>query len=209
MTKIKNFILKHVNFEFQFVTWIGILTALAIIPAVIFLPEKYGFENGIIENLQLIVLFIGLFFAQKPKTNKQFFNFVAMVIGILIIREVNCGRTIFFAIPDTENAFYSWKEIKYGWLAHILYGIYMAIVGIYFLKNKLFITLWEKIRDIKLPFWNFILLITGMALGTYAEECVHNLVLEESTELLFYVALIGFVYLYSRNENFITTNKNR
>jgi hypothetical protein len=42
-----------------------------------------------------------------------------------------------------------------------------------------------------------------MGLGTYAEECVHNLVLEESTELLFYIALISFVYLYSRDDRFI------
>ncbi len=207
MEKFKNFIEKHINLNFQNVTWISILTALAIIPAVMFLPEKCGFENGLIENIQLAVLFLGIFFAARPKVDKKFFTFVAMVLIILIIREVNCGRTIFFPIPGEENAFYSWKEIKYGWLVHPIYGLYMAYVGIYFIKNKLFITLWEKIRDIKFPIWNFILLLLGMILGTYAEECVHNFVLEESTELLFYVALIGFIYLYSRDNNFIQKNK--
>jgi hypothetical protein len=135
--------------------------------------------------------------------DKQFFTFVALVLGILLLREINCGRTIFFAIPGQENAFYSWKEIKYGWLAHPIFGAYIAFVGLYFLKNKLFINLWHMIRDIKFPIWNFLLMLLGMALGLYAEECVHNFVFEEITELLFYVALVGFIYLYSRDENFI------
>ncbi len=203
MNKICEFVSKHFNFGFQNVTWIGLITALSIVPAVMFLPERCGFENGIIENIQLAVLFLGIFFAVRPKVDKKFFIFVAMVLGILIIREVNCGRTIFFPIPGEENAFYSWKEIKYGWLAHPIYGLYMAFVGVYFLKNKLFITLWEKLKNIKFPVWNFILLLVGMAIGIYAEEYVHNFVLEEATELLFYVALVGFVYLYSRHKDFI------
>ena len=202
MNKIRVFVSKHFDFGFQNVTWISLLTALAIIPAVMFLPERCGFENCIIENIQLAVLFLGIFFAVRPKVDKKFFTFVALVLGVLIIREVNCGRTIFFPIPGQENAFYSWKEIKYGWLAHPIYGLYMAFIGVYFLKNKLFITLWEKLKNIKFPIWNFVLLLVGMILGIYAEECVHNFVLEEATELLFYVALVGFVYLYSRHKDF-------
>ena len=126
-----------------------------------------------------------------------------MVIGILFLREINCGRTIFFPVPEVENAFYKWSEIKYGYLAHPIYGAYIAFVGIYFLKNKLFINLLQKLRDIKFPVWNFVLLLIGMIAGIYAEEVIHNFVLEESTELLFYVALINFVYLYSQDKNFI------
>lgn len=203
MKNILNFINKHFSFNFDRVAIISFLTALLIIPAVIFLPERCGFENGLIENIQLIVLFLGMFFAIRPKTDKRFFTFVALVLGILFLREINCGRTLFFPVPNVENAFYSWKEIKYGWLAHPLFALYIAFVGVYFIKNKLFINLWKKICDIKFPIWNFFFLFLGMALGTYAEECVHNFVLEEITELLFYVALVGFIYLYSRDEKYI------
>ena len=202
MKKMCDFFKNHISFGFQNVTWVGILTALLIIPAVIFLPERCGYENGVIENIQLAVLFLGMYFAVRPKVDKKFFTFVALVLGILLIREVNCGRTIFFPIPGQENAFYSWKEIEYGWLAHPIYGLYMAFVGFYFLKNKLFFTLWEKLRNIKFPIWNFVLLIIGIVIGLYAEE-VHQLVFEESAELLFYVILVGFIYLYSQDERFI------
>lgn len=198
-----NFFKTHIDFKFNIPTLISFLVSLMIIPAFLFLPEHCGYENGLIENIQLMVLFLGVFFAIRPKTDKKFFTFVALVLSILFLREINCGRTIFFPISGAENAFYSWKEIKYGWLAHPLFGAYIAFVGFYFLKNKLFINLWEKLRDIKFPIWNFLFLILGMALGTYAEECVHNFVLEEITELLFYVALVGFIYLYSRDKRFI------
>lgn len=207
MNKIINFMQKHINLGVQNATVVSIIFALAIIPFMMFLPEKCGWENGLLENIQMVVLFIGVFFALKPKTDKKFFIFIALVLGILILREVNCGRTLFFAIPGKENAFYSWSEIKYGYLAHPIFGFYMACVGIYFLKNKLFINLWQKIKDIKFPIWNFILLLVGMAGGIYAEECAHNFLMEESTELLFYVALVGFIYLYSQRKEFILEQK--
>lgn len=200
MEKIKEFMFRHVNFGLQNVTWISILSLVLLIPAVIFLPERCGYENGLIENIQLFVLFIGMYFAIIAKSDKKFFTFVALVIGILLIREVNCGRTIFFPIPGEVNQFYRWSEIKYGWLAHPIFGAYIAFVGFYFLKNKLFLNLWEKIRDIKFPIWNFVVLIAGMVIGLYAEE-VHHLVMEEYAELVFYIALIGFVYLYSQDKN--------
>lgn len=202
MKKIKEFICAHLNFGIQGVTWLAIAAAIAIIPSVMFLPEKWGWENGILENIQMAVLFIGLYLSLKVDSNKKFFNFVAMVLVIIILREVNCGRTLFFPIPGVENAFYSWKEIKYGYLVHPIYGVYIAFVGFYFLKNKLFLTLWNIICKIKFPVWSVLLTIAGMILGTYAEHATENFVFEEISELLFYVALVGIIYLYTRDQNF-------
>ena len=175
MKKIKDFVCGHFDFGVQGVTWFAIAAAIAIVPSVMFLPEKWGWENGVLENIQMLILFIGMYLSLRVDSNKKFFNFVAMVLVIIILREVNCGRTLFFSIPGTENAFYSWKEIKYGYLAHPIYGAYMTWVGIYFLKNKLFLTLWDA---------------------------THNLVFEEISELLFYAALIGIIYLYTRDDKF-------
>lgn len=202
LNKIKSFVVEHFEFGFYPTTFLSLIVALAVAPCVMFLPIEYGYENGLLENLQLIALFIASIFAFRSKIDKKFFYFVILVISILLLREVNCGRTIFFPVPDTVNEFYRWSEIKYGYLAHPIYGLYMTLVGIYFLKNKLFVTLWRKLKDIKLPTWDLILLLLGMALGTYAEEVAHNFVLEEITELLFYVALAGIIYLYTNNEKF-------
>ena len=78
----------------------------------------------------------------------------------------------------------------------------MTGVGVYFLINKLFITLWHLIKNVKFPVWNIVLMVIGMVWGTLAEEVFHNMVMEEITELLFYVALAGIIYLYTFNKNF-------
>lgn len=198
----KNFIKNHLDFKIYACTWLSIIVAIMVIPCVLFLPQHFGYENGLLENIQMLTLFIGLILAIKAKINKQFFYFVAMVIGILVIREVNCGRTLFFPIPGEVNAYYSWKDIKYGWLAHPIYGIYMAYVAFYFFKNKLFINLLNYIKKVKFPIWNIVLMITGMGLGLYAEKVMENFVFEEISELLFYVSLVGIIYLYAYNKNF-------
>ena len=155
----------HLNFKVYNVTVAAIIAALAIAPCVMFLPESYGFENGVLENLQLIVLFLGFIFALMAKDNKKFFYFVAMIIAVLAIREVNCFRTVFFAIPGEINEFYTWDQIKFGWLYHPIYGLFIAYVAFYFLKNKLFLTAWEMLKNIKLPVWNILLMLSGMLLG--------------------------------------------
>lgn len=221
LEQVKNFMAAHLDFKVYPVTWIAILNAVLIVPCILYLPEKYGYENGLLENLQLIALFTGFIFCLAyPKfSNKlnpgngegasapdnslvKFFRFAALVIIILVLREINCGRTIFFPVPGEVNTFYGWKDIKYGWLAHPLYGLYMAYVGFYFLINKLYITLWNIVKKIKFPVWNIVLMLVGMVWGTLAEEVFHNMVMEEITELLFYISLTGIIYLYAYNKNF-------
>lgn len=184
------------------VSIISIIVALMIAPCVMFLPEIYGFENGLLENIQMFVLFVGLYLSFSAKTDKKFFIFTGLILIILTLREVNCGRTLFFPIPGTENAYYGWKDIKYGYLAHPIFGAFIAFVGVYFLKNKLFLNLWKYLSQTALPIWNILLMLIGMGLGLYAEHSAHNMVFEEITELLFYVSLIGIIYLYSRCKNY-------
>ena len=69
--------------------------------------------------------------------------------------------------------------------------------------NKVYLTLWNIIRKVKFPVWNVLLLIVGMSVGMYAEKALENMVLEEITELLFYVSLAGIIYLYGFNKNFL------
>lgn len=202
-----DFIKKHCDFKVYPVTWLAILVAILVVPCIKYLPQTYGYENGLLENLQLFVLAIACYLGFTAKTNKTFFKFVGLIVIMLMLREVNCGRTIFFPVPGEVNTFYKWKDIKYGYLAHPLYGIYIASVVIYFLWNKLFVNLWQIIKNVKIPVWNILLLITGMSLGMYAEKCLHNMVFEEITELLFYVSLVGIVWLYGFNEKFFVKSE--
>lgn len=202
------FIKNHIDFKFYPVTYIAVLTAILVLPCAKYLPVQFGYENGLLENLQLIVLFMSFLIALLAKTNKKFFIFAALIITILMLREINCGRTIFFPVPGYENAFYGWKDIKYGWLAEPIYGTYIACTGLYFIFNKLYLNLFKIIKTVKFPIWNILLMLTGMTVGMYSEKALHNMVLEEMAELLFYVSLMGIVWLYSRNKSFDAENTN-
>ena len=60
------------------------------------------------------------------------------------------------------------------------------------------------IKGIKLPFWNLFFGSFAMFMGAIAEKATNNnFVFEEGFELLFYVSLMGILWLYSRNENFM------
>ena len=212
-SKAIEFIKNHIDFKFYGVTWIALLVGLSIIPMLLFLPQKYGYENGLIENTQMCVLFITLYLCLSSKINKKFFNFCALALSLIMIREVNCGRTLFFPIPQDSplysetHAYYSWRELENPWIGkivHGLYGAWMAIVALIFLKKKIYVDLWSIIKNIKFPFWNIAFATFAMFMGAIAEKLTNNnYIFEEGFELLFYVSLLGIVWLYSRNKNFI------
>ena len=206
LKKICDFIANHFDFKFYGVTWVALIIGLSIIPALIYMPQTWGYENGVIENIQLTVLFFMVYLCATSKINKPFFNFLILVLSILIIREVNCGRTLFFPIPGEYHKYYSWRDLPWPWLGkivHFLYGLWIAIVSLVFLKKKFYLDMWELIRKVRFPFWNILFACFAMFMGAIAEKATNNnFVFEEGFELLFYVSLMGILWLYSRNENF-------
>ena len=67
-----DFLKKHFNFEIDKTTVLSIIIAILILPCVMFLPEKFGYENGLLENIQMFVLFIGLYLCFFSKIDKKF-----------------------------------------------------------------------------------------------------------------------------------------
>ena len=201
-----NFISAHLDFKFYGVTWIALIVGLSIIPALLYIPQYWGYENGVIENIQMAVLFFMVYICATSKVNKPFFHFLILVLSILIIREVNCGRTLFFPIPGEYHKYYSWRALPWPWLGkivHFIYGLWIAIVSLIFLKKKYYLDVWQMASKIKLPVWNILFAGLAMFMGAIAEKATNNnFVFEEGFELLFYVSLTGILWLYSRNENF-------
>ena len=203
MTDIKGFLSKHADFGIDVAAVWAIMTALAVIPVIVFADphSTIAYENGVLENIQLSVLTAGCWLGLGSKTDKKFFRFIAMALFILILREVSCGRTLFFPVPGQENSFYKWNEIRYGYLAHPLYAAYIAGVLLYFLKNRLFATLRKYLCETKIPVWNALLMFAAVLSSVYAED-KGNYVFEESAELVFYVSLVGIIHAYTRKSRF-------
>ena len=70
--------------------------------------------------------------------------------------------------------------------------------------------MWSILKNIKIPFWNVLFACFAMFMGAIAEKATNNnFIFEEGFELLFYVSLLGFVWLYSRNKNFSLSNEEK
>ena len=78
LANIRNFIKSHCDFKVYTCTIVAVMAALAVAPCIWFMPEKYGYENGLLENLQMLILLAAFIFAIKAKVNRKFFNFVAV-----------------------------------------------------------------------------------------------------------------------------------
>ena len=211
---IMNFIKQHIDFKFHLVSWIALLVLLLIFPALAFLPQKYGYENGLIENLQMAVLFGIGYMCLFAKYNKRIFKFAALALLILIFREVNLGRTLFFPVEGEIGKFYSWRAINaqlgfpLGKCVHFTYGAYIAFVAILFIVKGIFKEGFELIKNTKLPFWNLIFMGISSFCGAIAEKATNNnFIFEEGFELLFYVALAGIIYLYTMDSRFTVEEK--
>lgn len=210
MQKIKDFfkgLIERVDFKFWPIIAAPLLIILLTPPACRFLPIQYAYENSLIENFQLIVILITFIICLKAKTDKKFFYSLAFVMVILFLREINCGRTVFFPVPGVENAFYSWKEIPYGYLAHPIYGAFMVLSGLYFICTKSYMVLLKYFLHAKINVYVWVCVFLGIIFGLYGEE-ISNPMLEEMTETLFYVSLMVIIYLQGFNKEYIKTTEN-
>lgn len=191
---------KWMKFDFRLhaAALVAIVVAVLCVPLGVYLPVECGNENGAVENVQMAVLALGACFCLRAGNHRRFFVVMALVMVMLMLREVNCGRTLFLAKPGTVNDFYQWKELPYGWIARVLFGGYMAGVAAYFLHKRLYLQIGEVLRQVGIPVWNVILMAAGVVLGVYGERVLNNMTVEEFAELLFYVALVGAVRVYAR-----------
>ncbi len=209
------FIKKHLDFKCYPVSIIAFVVLILIFPALKFMPQSYGFENGFLEDIQMAVLFGIMLLCVSAKYNKRFFKYVIFALVIIMLREVNLGRTLFFPIDGEVGKFYSWRDINaqlgfpLGKCVHFVYGLYIAFVAVLFIIKGIFKDAWMLIKNTKLPFWNLLLMAFSSFMGAIAEKATNNnFIFEEGFELLFYVALLGVAYLYSRNVNFSVSEEN-
>ncbi|MCD8024885.1 MAG: hypothetical protein LUE64_05070 [Candidatus Gastranaerophilales bacterium] len=198
--------MSRLDFKFHLITIFSVIFLLLIYPAMKYAPVSVFYENSYVENFQLIVLLVTFIFCVRAKTDKNFFNSLALVCIILFLREVNCGRTIFFPVNGVENAFWAWKDIPYGFLAEPIYGVFMGISALYFIFSKSYLVLWNYFLHAKLSVYNWIFLFIGIIFGTMGEK-LGNFALEEMTETIFYLSFMALIYLQSRNEKYIETTK--
>ena len=164
------------------------------------LPEAFGHKNSPVETLQMVVVLIGLYISCTAKDYRNLFVFVSLVLFFVFAREVNYGRTLFiFEDPENANQFPKWKDMEYGWVAHVVVGLYITGILIYFVWRKVWLELQRMLSSVQLPVWDVLLAVSALIAGV-AYEAQHDNLSEELSELVLYVGGVGILYLYTRNK---------
>ena len=172
-------------------SWASIAAALLIVPAAIYLPEAWGEENGLFENMQLLLIFYGMAVCFAARHHRHLFRVIAAILFILALRETNFGKTIFYPDPYEPNSFLSWDEIPYAPYVDpvmIAYGIGIAVYGI---KTKVYLEIPAFLKKGKIPMVNLIVMGIFAAAGAITDKVCDNLVAEEMTECIFFIAFIA------------------
>ena len=191
---------KYLDWQFRSTSWISLAAALVCLVFAFVLPDSFGNKNSLIEDAQMVIVAIGLYITCTAKDRRVLFVFASLCLFFILAREVNYGRTLFiFADPENANKYPKWKDVEYGWLAHVGVGLYMVWLLVYFIRRKVWKEISDVLRSFRIPAWELLVAVCGLVVGV-ASESLHNCLLEELGEVVMYVGGIGLLYLYSRNK---------
>lgn len=186
------------RFDYKFypdLYWYFAVLLLAI-PAQMFLPESCGYETGIVENTQLVVLAIGIVFCCRSKYQRQLFYVAAAILFVMMLRETNFGKTIFYPDPVRPNRFLKWDQIWYAPYVDPVMILYGITVAVYAIRKKLWIPLWNYICKVQIPVWMVIAFVFAAVTSSVLDKFKVD-ILEEMVEMAAYVAMIGTLRLYA------------
>ncbi len=199
MYKMMN-VSQYLDWRFRATTWFTLVVACVCVLCAFLLPGSYGDKNSPVETVQMIVVAVGLYVTCTAKDRKSLYVFASLVLFFVLAREVNYGRTLFiFADPENVNKFPKWKDMEYGWVAHVCVGLYMVWLVVYFIWRKVWKEIWGVLCSVRIPASDVLLSISGLVTAV-AFESLHNCLTEELSELVLYVGGVGILYLYSRNK---------
>lgn len=193
-----NSVNKYIDFSFNKINIIPIFVLIVNVLALRIFNITVIYENSCLENLQLVVLAVALFFVLKVRKHKPFFNFVAMFIILMIAREISYGRVFYGAIEGKPNEFYQLSDYKYGFLVNYVVFAYIVAMFLYGFLNKIYLDALRILTKVKMPFWSVI----GCAICTICqilgEKTLENTVLEETAELILYTLIAVMIYYYCK-----------
>ena len=184
----------RLDFRWYPETFVCIALALLIYPAGRFLPVEFGYENELVENLQLIALFAAMIRCITTKHNRPLFRLISLLLFVMMLRETNFGKTLFYPDPVNPNEFLRWDEIPYAPYVDpvmIVYGIFAAI---YFVRHRIYMFFPVFLQKGVIPVIPVITIAVSMTASIIIDKTVENCVAEETAELVFYVAFVAALW---------------
>lgn len=196
MQKQKDNVMKK-YFDFKFYA-INILPFFVLLLSLLWIKlfnVNAIYENSWYENTAVIPLIVSIVMCLRAKKHKVLFNVIAMFLILAIAREFSYGRVPFAQIPGTHD-YYSWSHYKYGYLAHIFVGIYIAWIALYAIIKKIWLDIKNILIETTIPFWSFFFVLIAIGLQYYSERFLHYDIGEEVAEFVIYTFVFVITCIY-------------
>lgn len=205
------------NFEIRYTKALVILCILAVIfiGLSFVLPIEYSYENHFLENLEVVILFLGIVICIGKIRDFILYDSIKFYVASIIIyilmigRELSWGR-VFYPIgmdKNGEQIFVKGHELWYGSVVYPMVGILILIalilLGVYFYQSRRQGICWY------IPLGEFLFFIVTSILGQFVFDRGlvqfgnYNQLLEESCEIIAYIALICYTYDISFKRRYI------
>ncbi len=197
---LKN-IFARIDWHILPMTLLGALLLAAIYPLMRYAPAAWFAEDGIVENIQLLILLVAVGVALCAKHEHKMFVLLAFIVLFVIIREVNGGRAIFCKLYLETEETCRWSDFKYGYLVAWIRWSFAIGVVIYALAAKLWRPIWRYVTKAPIYVWDFLLFAVA-AVGAQVAETAYfdNEIMEEGMETLMYIMLARLIWRYARVE---------
>lgn len=205
------------NFEIRYTKDLVILCILAVIfiGLSFVLPIEYSYENHFLENLEVVILFLGIVICIGKIRDFILYDSIKFYVASIIIyilmigRELSWGR-VFYPIgidKNGEQIFVKVHELWYGSVVYPIVGILILIalilLGVYFYQSRRQGICWY------IPLGEFLFFIVTSILGQFVFDRGlvqfgnYNQLLEESCEIIAYIALVCCTYDISFKRRYI------
>lgn len=205
------------NFEIRYTKALVILCILAVIfiGLSFVLPIEYSYENHFLENLEVVILFLGIVICIGKIRDFILYDSIKFYVASIIIyilmigRELSWGR-VFYPIgidKNGEQIFVKVHELWYGSVVYPIVGILILIalilLVVYFYQSRRQGICWY------IPLGEFLFFIVTSILGQFVFDRGlvqfgnYNQLLEESCEIIAYIALICCTYDISFKRRYI------
>ncbi len=164
------------------------------------LPEWMGNENSVIENLQILWFFAGIWYCYKMASTPMYdwggkqgplWYAGSIFFFLLAAREVSWGRALFY---HADGRMYKYSDMGlYGQLVHPMVGALLVLVLFLLWRGKIVAFL----KSIKFPKLDFVLLLLFILMGWIGEKAnialFHGMVAEELAEFGAYMMMFQIV----------------
>lgn len=197
---------KNINFVYKWSLIIGSVLIAAALPLSFILPVSVSFENGLIENLQVVALIVGGIYNITligKSTDYQVADFhlwCTVLMFFMAFRELSWGRVFYqIGFEATGPVFVDMSNFAWRTEVHILMALVILFLLVFMLRN---LPLQRMIRC-RLPFTIIFAMILAMSFSYIGDHGMlvgklQGQIVEEFGELAFYVLIPSLCIHYHR-----------